>query len=70
MINYEAHYTAVQQELAKEIIGLERAALDKWFKGDTSGYRELWSKRNFTYFDSIMDHRVDTYEEIGRLFSL
>ena len=52
-------------KLAEYIIGLERKALDRWFQGDSSGYRELWSERNFTYFDSVMDHRVDTHEEIS-----
>lgn len=30
-----------ESKIINEIIELERAALDKWFKGDTSGYREL-----------------------------
>lgn len=54
-----------ERQLAEYIIGLERSALDKWFNGDSSGYRELWSERSFTYFDSVMDHRVDTHEEIS-----
>lgn len=53
-----------EKKLALHIISLEEAALKKWFNGDSSGYRELWSKHDFTYFDSVADHRVDTYEEI------
>ena len=49
MENYERHYTEEEREQAAYIIGLERAALDKWFKGDVSGYRALWSKKSFTY---------------------
>lgn len=30
--------------------------LDKWFKGDTSGYEQLWSKRSFTYFDAVVEN--------------
>lgn len=67
MINfYEAQYTKEQKKLAQHIIGLEKAALDKWFNGDSSGYRELWSKKNFSYFDGVFDHRVDTHEEITK----
>ncbi|MFC2634224.1 MAG: hypothetical protein ACFNZU_01915 [Capnocytophaga granulosa] len=41
--NYEKAYTPEQRQLADHLIGLERSALDKWFKGDTSGYANLWS---------------------------
>lgn len=50
--------------LTAKIIALEKGALDKWFKGDTSGYLTLWSPTNFSYFDSSKPHRVDTYAEI------
>lgn len=53
-------------QLAEYIIGLERAALDKWFNGDTSGYEQLWSKRSFTYFDSVSDNRIDDHETIAQ----
>jgi len=56
--------SAEERELAAYIIGLEKSALDKWFKGDTSGYRQLWSQRNFSYFDGVKDNRVDSHEEI------
>ena len=66
-----------EENLAQEIISLETAALDKWFNGDTTGYLNLWSTTNFTYFDGAFDHRVDTYDEIkeflgtihGKLFA-
>ncbi len=47
-----------ERQLAEYVISLERAALDKWFNGDTSGYEQLWSKRSFTYFDSVSDKRL------------
>lgn len=61
---YEQQYTENEKELAEHIISLEKAALDKWFNGDTSGYRELWSKKNFSYFDGANPHRVDDYNTI------
>ncbi len=57
-------YTSEQAQLAELIIKLEKQALDKWFKGDTSGYRELWSKQNFSYFDIASPVRIDSYEKI------
>ena len=74
---YEQNYTAEERELADHIIGLEKKALDKWFKGDVSGYQALWSERSFTYFDAVVTQRVDDYETItaflhsidGKLFA-
>lgn len=54
-----------QEALAQHIIGLERAALDKWFAGDTSGYESLWSRRSFTYFDAVVTERIDDHATIA-----
>lgn len=62
---YEQQYTPEQRVLAEHIISLEKAALDKWFKGDTSGYEQLWSKRSFTYFDGVVSERVDDHATIS-----
>lgn len=62
---YEQAYTVEEGKLAAHIIGLERAALDKWFNGDTSGYEQLWSKRSFTYFDAVVEKRVDDHATIS-----
>lgn len=64
MAFYEDNYTAEQRKLADEIIALERGALDKFFRGDVSGYLDLWSKDNFTYFDVNCKERIDHHEQI------
>lgn len=64
--SYEQEYSPEQAELAAHIIKCERDALDKWFKGDISGYRELWSRTSFTYFDGDNPERVDDHDTIGR----
>lgn len=61
---YEQNYTE-ERKLAEHIIGLEKVALDKWFNGDTSGYKQLWSKRSFTYFDAVVEKRVDDHATIA-----
>lgn len=53
-----------RENLEQEIIQLEKNALDKWFKGDTSGYLGLWSQKNFSYFDGGIEKRIDRYEDI------
>ena len=43
---------------ANEIIALERAALDRWGRGDPTGYLELYAN-DVTYFAPDTDQRVD-----------
>lgn len=57
-----------EKQLAEYIIGLEESALEKWFKGDTSGYAQLWSKRSFTYFDAVVTERLDEFAATADLF--
>ena len=64
LCNYEKQYTDEERQLADHIIGLEKTALDKWFNGDTSGYRQLWSKKSFSYFDGANLHRIDDHKTI------
>jgi ketosteroid isomerase-like protein len=45
----------------EKIIGLERAALDRWGNGDPKGYLELYSS-DITYFDPTREKRVDGLE--------
>ena len=59
-------YNSVEERrFAEYIIGLEKAALNKWFKGDTSGYEALWSKHSFSYFDAVVTERVDNHTTIA-----
>lgn len=55
-----------ERQLAEYIIGLEKTALNKWFKGDTSGYENLWSKHSFSYFDAVATERVDNQATIAK----
>lgn len=74
---YQQHYSDQERALANHLIGLEKAALDKWFEGDTSGYAALWSTRSFSYFDAAVTERVDDHQTIkaflqsieGKLFA-
>ena len=40
------------------VIGIERAALDRWGKGDPQGYLETYAPE-VTYFDPFIEKRVD-----------
>lgn len=43
---------------AEEIIGLERAALDRWGNGDPEGFLETYAPE-ITYFDPTLAKRLD-----------
>jgi len=44
--------------IAEHILALERAALDRWGKGDVGGYLDLYTD-DVTYFDPFTESRVD-----------
>lgn len=50
-----------EKALAQHIIGLEKSAMDKFLNGDMSGYRHLWSKNSFTYYDAVTKERVEEF---------
>jgi ketosteroid isomerase-like protein len=45
-------------KLEDTVLALERAALDRWGKGDPGGYLEI-SAPDVTYFDPFVKQRVD-----------
>jgi isochorismate pyruvate lyase len=45
-------------DVSNMIIAMEKAALDRWCKGDPSGYLEICAP-DVTYFDPFLDHRID-----------
>lgn len=53
-----AAQSAADAEIGQRIIAMERAALDRWGKGDVNGYFEIMAN-DITYFDPNVDRRVD-----------
>lgn len=60
----ESTATSEELETARHIVELEKAALDLWFNGQTSGYDNLWSRASFSYFDGASPVRIDSHEQI------
>ena len=57
---------ATQQ--SDDVIALERAALDKWSKGDPSGFLANYAD-DITYFDPMREARVDGLPAIRELLA-
>jgi ketosteroid isomerase-like protein len=53
--------------VAKTIIALECAALDRWGKGDPSGFLEI-SAPDVVYFDPYQSRRLDGLDELTRCY--
>jgi len=47
----------MNEEISAKIIGMEKAALDRWGKGDPSGFLEISSK-DVVYFDPSLERRM------------
>jgi ketosteroid isomerase-like protein len=52
-----------QKAVSDTVIGLERAALDRWGRGDPQGYIETYAP-GITYFDPFTDKRIDGIDAI------
>jgi ketosteroid isomerase-like protein len=52
---------------AREVLALERAALDRWAKGDPSGFLEI-SAPDVVYFDPFVEHRIDGLPALTELY--
>lgn len=58
---------AQDSKIAQTIINLEKAALDRWGKGDPSGCLELCAPE-VTYFDPFLDRRITGLDELTRYY--
>lgn len=59
--------TAEEIATAQHIVSLEKAALNLWFNGQTSGYDRLWSHKSFSYFDGVVTERIDAHEGLNEM---
>jgi ketosteroid isomerase-like protein len=52
-----------KEKAANQIIAMEKAGLDRWGKGDPSGFLEI-SASDVVYFDPFLDKRLDGLAEL------
>ena len=53
----------IKKDAASTIIAMEQAALDRWGKGDPSGFLEI-SAPDVVYFDPFLERRLDDLEAL------
>jgi hypothetical protein len=54
-------------DIEQHIISLEKAALDRWGKGDPSGFLEICAE-DVCYFDPFLETRIDGKESLKALY--
>jgi hypothetical protein len=52
-------------DIISTVIGLEKAALEKWYKGDPSGFIDI-SADDVVYFDPFTEQRLDGLETLTK----
>lgn len=57
-----------QKDIAAAIVAMERAALDRWGKGDPGGYLAI-SAPEIVYFDPFLERRLNGLDELASYYS-
>ena len=58
---------SAQNILEEKIIGMEKAALERWNNGDPSGFLEI-SADDVAYFDPFLEQRLDGHKKLTELY--
>lgn len=56
-------------DLTDKIIAMECGALDRWGKGDPSGFLEICAA-DVVYFDPSLERRIDGRDALGRYYDV
>jgi ketosteroid isomerase-like protein len=57
-----------EDEVSAQILKMERAALDRWGRGDPDGFLEI-SARDVMYFDPFLPQRIDGLPALRQYYS-
>jgi hypothetical protein len=59
--------TQEEAGIAPEIVALERAALERWGRGDPAGFLEI-TEADVAYFDPFVPARIDSLDALTALY--
>jgi ketosteroid isomerase-like protein len=57
-----------EDEVSAQILAMERAALDRWGRGDPDGFLEI-SAPDVVYFDPFLPQRIDGLDALRQYYS-
>ena len=60
--------TSIAQSAPPDVIAMERAALDRWGKGDPQGYLDIMAPE-VTYFDPVQEKRLDGLDAMKKMLA-
>lgn len=66
MITHSA-YSQESTKISKEIIAMEKKALERWNRGDIMGYLDLYSD-DIVYFDPMINKRMDGLNKLTEYY--
>ncbi len=58
-----------RQDVSATVMAMERAALDRWSRGDPLGFVEN-SAPDVTVFDPYLDRKINNREELGQRYEM
>jgi hypothetical protein len=67
-MTFPSVYSQDADSISKSIIGMEKSALERWNKGDPSGFLEICAK-DVVYFDPYTEKRLDGIDKLSKLYS-
>ena len=69
LVSVSCRTTAQQAaDAPPDVVAMERAALDRWGKGDPQGYLEIMAS-DVTYFDPMQEKRIDGLEAMKKMLA-
>jgi uncharacterized protein (TIGR02246 family) len=60
--------TSIAQSAPPDVMAMERAALDRWGKGDPQGYLDIMANE-VTYFDPVQEKRLDGLDAMRKMLA-
>jgi hypothetical protein len=67
-MTFNSAYSQESDSISQVIIKIEKSALERWNKGDPSGFLEI-SAKDVVYFDPFTEQRLDGLDKLANLYN-
>jgi len=67
VMTFTSAYSQENDSISNVIINIEKSALERWNKGDPSGFLEI-SAKDVVYFDPFTERRLDGLDKLTELY--